>query len=77
MKIILWGLPLAAIVAIHIQDAFGIQQLGLAYVVALVPTLCLFSGCFKFTYELLPEIGTLIEKTIQIATQVIQAKFPK
>jgi len=77
MKIILWGLPLTAIVAIHIQDAFGLQQPGLAYVVALVPTLCIFSGCFKFTYELLPEIGTLIAKTIQIATQAIQTRFPK
>jgi hypothetical protein len=77
MKIILWGLPLTAIVAIHIQDAFGLKQLGPAYIVALVPTLCVFSGCFKFAYELLPEIGTLIEKTYQIITQTIQAKFPK
>ena len=77
MKVILWGLPLTALVAIHIQDAFGLKQLGPAYVVALVPTLCVFSGCFKFTYELLPEIGALIEKSIQIATQAIQAKFPK
>ncbi len=76
-KIVLWGLPLTAIVAIHIQLVFGVKQFGLTYVVALVPTLCVFSGCFKFTYELLPEIGTLIEKSLQIITKTIQAKFPK
>lgn len=77
MKIILWGLPLTAVVAIHIRYALELQQFDLAYVAALVPTLCVFSGCFKFAYELLPEIGTLIKKTIQMATQAIQTKFPK
>jgi len=76
-KIVLWGLPLTAIVAIHIQLAFGLKPFGLTYVVALVPTLFVFSGCFKFTYELLPEIGTLIKKALQIITRAIQAKFPK
>jgi hypothetical protein len=74
-KISLWGLPLTAIVAVYIQPALGLQQLGLTYAVALVPTLCVFSGCFKFTYELLPEIGDLMEMALQLITKSGQTKL--
>ena len=58
-KIILWALPMTAVVAIYIQSVYEFGNWITAYAASLVPTLCLFSGCFKFSSELLPEIGSL------------------
>lgn len=68
-KVILWGLPLTALVAVYIQSDFGFKQFGLIYFVALVPTLSVFSGCFKFAYQLLPEIGDLLQKIKQMGSK--------
>jgi hypothetical protein len=72
-KIAIWGLPLAAAVATRIQHIYGFEDWTTAYAVAFVPTLCVFSGCFKFTRELLPEIGDLIRKVSLISNQIIKA----
>ena len=71
-KIALWGLPLAAAVATRIQHIYGFEDWSTAYAVAFVPTLCVFAGCFKFTSELLPEIGDLIRKAALISKQIIK-----
>ncbi|MEE8399681.1 MAG: hypothetical protein V3S89_11795 [Desulfobacterales bacterium] len=65
-RVILWGFPLAALVAAYIRTEVGFQQFGLIYLVALIPTLCVFSGCFKFAYELVPEAGELLQRVKQI-----------
>lgn len=71
-KIAIWGLPLAATVATRIQHIYEFEDWGTAYAVAFVPTLCVFSDCFKFTRELLPEIGDLIRKVSLISNQIIK-----
>ena len=71
-KIAIWGLPLAAAVATRIQHIYGFEDWSTAYAVAFVPTLCLFAGCFKFTRELLPEIGDLIRMAALISNQIIK-----
>ena len=71
-KIVIWGLPLAAAVATHIQPIYGFEEWRTAYAVAFLPTLCVFGGCFKFTRELLPEIGDLIRKVPLISNQIIK-----
>ncbi len=71
-KIAIWGLPLAAAVATRIQHIYGFEDWSTAYAVAFVPTLCVFGGCFKFTRELLPEIGDLIRKVSLISNQIIK-----
>lgn len=76
-KIAIWGLPLAAPVATHIQYIYGFEDWSTAYAVAFVPTLCLFAGCFKFTRELLPEIGDLIRMAAFISNQIIKTSQTK
>lgn len=76
-KIALWGFPLTAVVATHIRDTEGFEYWSIAYAAALVPTLCIFTGCFKFTYELLPEIGDLIRKAALMSKDMIDFKLPK
>ena len=71
-KIVIWGLPLAAAVAARIQHIYGFEDWSTAYAIAFVPTLCLFTGCFKFTRELIPEIGDLIRKVSLISNQIIK-----
>lgn len=73
-RIILWGLPLTAVVAKYIQSGFGFgfEKWGTAYAVSLIPTLCVFMLCFKVTTELLPEIGYLIKKSDVIKTEIIK-----
>ena len=76
-KIAIWGLPLAAAVATCIQHIFGFEDWSTAYAVAFVPTLCVFAGCFKFTRELLPEIGDLIRKVALISNKIIKTSQTK
>ena len=76
-KISFWGLPLTAVVAFHIHPGLGVQQFGLTYAVALLPTLCVFSGCFRFTYELLPEIGDLTGRALGLIARSAQARLPE
>jgi len=56
-RIALFGLPLTAAVAVFTQAVFAIPHWGAAYAAALLPTLLVFSFCFKTAHGLLPEIG--------------------
>jgi len=75
-KILLWGLPLAAVVAFRIRPVFGFHPFGFAYVVSIVPALCVFSGCFHFTYELLPEIGDLLHMVLNLKAAIARKTHP-
>ena len=56
-RILLFGLPLTAAAAVFTQAIFAIPHWGAAYGATLLPTLLVFSFCFKSTGFLLPEIG--------------------
>lgn len=72
-KIVIWGLPLAAVVAMRIQHIYVFENWSTAYAVTFVPTLCVFGACFKFTHELLPEIDDFIRKLSLISNQIINS----
>ncbi|MBN1931730.1 MAG: hypothetical protein JW786_09010 [Desulfobacterales bacterium] len=74
-KIILWGLPLTATVAMHLQYLYEFEQFNLLYGLSIIPTLCVFTQCFEFTYELLPEAGHLISQALYTAKNIIPLKF--
>jgi hypothetical protein len=59
-RIFMWGLPLTGVVAYRLHPELGLPQYGQTYALALVPTLCLFAGCFRFAFNLLPELGDVI-----------------
>jgi hypothetical protein len=54
-RIFFFGLPLTYIVAVYMlyTDDFG--QIDTAFTVAAVPTLCVFTGCFRLAEEYVPE----------------------
>ena len=66
-KILFWGMPLSYIVGIIFEPYVDLGYVSIvnisvpiAALVYLVPTLCLFSGCFRFAANILPEIGTMV-----------------
>lgn len=59
-KLVFWGLPLSTLVAYFLRSEFGLAQWGVAYTIALLPTLGLFSICFESAGDIVPEIGEVI-----------------
>ncbi len=62
-KILFWGLPMTAVVAVYVQSIYEFDSWITAFAAAFVPTLSVFTGCFKFSNELLPEIGSMVQNT--------------
>jgi len=61
-KLLFWGIPLSIVVSMYINDQFKFEHWSYALPVAVVPTLCVFTYCFKFTESLLPELGDVMAK---------------
>jgi hypothetical protein len=61
-RIVFFGLPVTGVVAFHLQSSLQINQWMSAYVSALIPTMCLFPRSFKYTYDLFPELGSVLRK---------------
>ncbi len=61
-RIAFFGLPITGVVAFHLQSSLQIDQWISAYLSVLIPTMCLFPRSFKYTYDLLPEIGSVFRK---------------
>ena len=59
-KLLFWGLPLTVVVSMYINDQINLEHWSYALPVTIVPTLCVFTYCFKFTETLLPEFGDVI-----------------
>jgi len=59
-KIIFFGLSMAVPVAFNIQEQYLLPSFAHAYMLVLIPTLCLFSYCFQYTHQLIPEIVDII-----------------
>jgi hypothetical protein len=60
-KLALWGLPLTAIVSIFMNAQLGFKDWTAVIPITIVPTLCVFTYSFKFSAQLLPEIGEVIK----------------
>jgi hypothetical protein len=61
-KLLVWGSILTAAVAWHLDDVYVFHDFSMACFFALVPTLCLFDGCFDGANILVPEMGDVIRK---------------
>ena len=65
VKLLFWGMPLTIVVSMYINDQFKFAHWSYTMPITIVPTLCVFTYCFKFTKELLPEFGNVILKIFQ------------
>ena len=63
-KLLFWGIPLSAVVSMYINDQIELAHWSYTMPI-IVPTLCVFMYCFKFTEALLPEFGAVINKIFQ------------
>jgi hypothetical protein len=62
IKLLFWGLPLTSAVSMYINDIHQFEHWAYTFPITVVPTLCVFTYCFKFTEDLLPEIGSVFVK---------------
>ncbi|UCD82807.1 MAG: hypothetical protein JSW26_15645 [Desulfobacterales bacterium] len=62
IKLMFWGGPLTAAVSMYINDIHEFEHWAYTFPITIVPTLCVFTYCFKFTEDLLPEIGSVLLK---------------
>ena len=62
IKLLFWGLPLTAAVSMYVNDIHEFEHWTYTFPITIVPTLCVFTYCFKFTEDLLPEIGDVLLK---------------
>ena len=62
-KLIYWGMPLTVIVSYYYYSRPGneFEYYRTAYILYSFSTICLFNLCFKISYKLIPELGTLIK----------------
>lgn len=61
-RIVFSGIPLAAVTAAVAQTLFQITHWISAFSVAILPTFCMFNGCFQYTQKTIPEIGNFFLK---------------
>ncbi|MCP4686839.1 MAG: hypothetical protein GY859_02250 [Desulfobacterales bacterium] len=55
-----WGLPLAAILSMLVQSIYNMEDSMTAMTFAAIPTLAIFRQCFRFSYELFPEVSDIL-----------------
>lgn len=63
-KLLMFGLPLGALVSAQLQSRYGYVSPDISYLISLIPTLLLFPYCFRYTLELVPELGWVIRQAI-------------
>jgi hypothetical protein len=61
-RTIFFGLPAVYIVAVYLQYRGDFTRIDTAFTVAIVPALCVFARCFKYTEEFVPEIADIIHR---------------
>ena len=59
-KIMLFGMPLAYIVAVYMRYVYDFGHMDTAFTIAVVPTLCVFTGGFRIAKEYMPELVDVI-----------------
>ena len=63
-RTVLWGLPLTAVVATIVYSIYG-GKWGIAYAIAFIPTMCIFSSCFELTSRTLLVARNLFHKQVE------------
>jgi hypothetical protein len=77
-KFCFWGLLLTAAVSFYIQYGDNeIHQFLVAYLIALIPTLMIFSFCFNLSGIILPELGDIYGRTLYITNKIVIKWLPK
>ena len=59
-KLVFWGLPLTGIAAFYLHRELSLGSLLAATILALAPTLIIFTNTFRYAFDLLPEFGDII-----------------
>jgi len=75
-RLCFWGFPMAVVVAIYLRPIYEFADWEMALFLSVVPTLIIFSGCFRFTGLLLPELYEIILYSIK-KCEVIKKYFLK
>jgi hypothetical protein len=63
-RTVLWGLPLTAVVATIVYSIYEVRW-GIAYGIAFIPTMCIFSLCFELTSRTLLVARNLFHKHVE------------
>jgi len=72
-KLVLWGLPLTAVVSIYTDNHHGFNSWTAIIPITIVPTLCIFTYCFKYSERLLPEIGDMLRAIYLCLKRIVAA----
>lgn len=72
-KAFFWGIPMTALVASRLHFIYGFEQWRFSFLLAFIPTLCLFAGSLTYTSVLLPELGDIF-RMITSATNLFFSK---
>jgi hypothetical protein len=57
---VFFGLPVAYIVAVYMRYVYNFGHMDTAFTIAVVPTLCVFTGGFRIAKEYVPELVDII-----------------
>ena len=60
VRILLWGLPLTWLSALIMQETGLTDSFQIAFSLALLPSMGLFSRCFSFAYDMMPELDLFL-----------------
>jgi hypothetical protein len=75
-RTVLWGLPLTAVVAAMVHYTYG-GGWRIAYAIAFIPTMCLFSSCFELTNRTLLVAKKLFQKQAEEMVNVPEYQGPE
>lgn len=70
IKLFFWGMPLTAVVSMYINGIHEFEHWAYTLPITIVPTLCVFTYCFKYIEALLPEIGNLLLRIFFILKRI-------
>ncbi len=77
-KFVIWGGGLSYLAAWQISVSLEIDWFGGVFLISALPTLCLFTFCFDFTRELVPEIGEIFNKNnLKLSIEWVKLRLKK
>ena len=67
-RFIYWGFPLTIIVSAYFYrwPIYTVEHWSAAYILYFVPTICVYSLCFKISDMLLPELGAVVKAVFKL-----------
>lgn len=73
-KALIWGALMTALVTGRLHSLYGFEQWRFSVFSAIIPTVCLFSGCLRYTSVLLPELGDIFRMIISVKNLLFSEK---